>query len=69
LEKEKKDVERLLFDAENFDKSQKIVNYLNQRKKYLVEKDLFSKVDAEYFELGVMQGRKLSPLHFLDDIL
>jgi len=55
LEKEKKEFEQLIVDAENFDKSQKILNYLNERKKYLLENSLFTDEEAAYFEWGLKQ--------------
>jgi hypothetical protein len=62
-EKEKRNLEQLIVDAENFDRAQKIVNYLKERKLYLEENNLFSREEAEYFEWGIKQCMKLNPLH------
>lgn len=56
LEKEKKEFEQLIVDAENFDKSKKILNYLNERKKYMLENNLFTDDEAAYFEWGLKQS-------------
>lgn len=63
LEKEKKEIEQLIVDAENFDKSQKILGYLNERKKYLLENSLFTDDEAAYFEWGLKQSLLLNPLY------
>ncbi|CAD0224572.1 hypothetical protein [Chryseobacterium sp. JV274] len=48
-EEERKEVEKLIVDADNFDKLQKIVHYLNERKKYLLENNLFTKLRVHVF--------------------
>lgn len=63
LEEERKEVEKLIVDADNFDKSQKILHYLNERKKYLLENNLFTKEEAEYFDWGINQFNLLNPLY------
>ncbi len=61
-EEEKIKIEKLIIDAENFDKSQRILNYLNERKKYLINNNLYTNAEAEYYEWGKSQCIKLCPL-------
>lgn len=65
FEKEKREFEQLIVDAENFDKSQKIVSYLNERRNYLQKNNLFTDEEAVYFEWGLKQILSLNP--FYDD--
>ncbi|WET50799.1 hypothetical protein PYS58_06610 [Chryseobacterium indologenes] len=62
-EKEKKDLEQLIVDAENFDRAQKVLNYLKERKKYLQEHNLFTEDEVAYFDWGLNQYLLLNPLY------
>jgi hypothetical protein len=63
LEKEKKALEQLIVDAENFDRAQKVLNYLKERKKYLQEHNLFTEDEVAYFDWGLNQYLLLNPLY------
>jgi hypothetical protein len=62
IEEEKIKIEKLLIDADNFEKAQRIQNYLNERKKYLINNNLYSKEEADYNEWGMDQCKALNPL-------
>lgn len=62
LEKEKKEIEKLMIDAENFEKAQKISNYLNERKRYLINNNLYTAEEAAYYEWGIYIYELLNPL-------
>lgn len=63
LEKEKKALEQLIVDAENFDRAQKVLNYLKKRKKFLQEHNLFTADEVAYFDWGLKQYLLLNPLY------
>lgn len=61
IEEEKRKIEKLMIDAENFEKSQRILNYLNERKRYLLENNLYTENESKYYEWGVNQCKILNP--------
>jgi len=62
IEDEKREIENLIIVAENFEKSQRILKYLNERKKFLVENNLYTENQKKYYEWGVSQCNLLNPL-------
>lgn len=62
IENENKKIEKLITEAENFDKAKKIERYLIERKEFLIQNNLFSNEEKLYFEWGMSQCRKLNPL-------
>lgn len=62
IEEEKRKIEKLIIDAENFEKSQRILNYLNERKRFLLESNLYTENEAKYYEWGIIQCNLLNPL-------
>ncbi|MCP1299188.1 hypothetical protein ACFQO9_01455 [Chryseobacterium zhengzhouense] len=62
IEDEKREIEKLIMDAENFEKSQRILNYLNERKRFLLENNLYTENQQKYYEWGVGQSNLLNPL-------
>lgn len=61
-EREQKSIEELIVIAENFDKAKKIENYLNERKNYLIDNNLYTPDEKIYFEWGIKQCQNLNPL-------
>lgn len=51
LENEK--LEQLIDNAEKWDQTEKILNYLTKRKQTLIENDLFNEKEKEYYEWGL----------------
>lgn len=62
IEQQRKEVEKLILTAENFDKAKKIEIYLSERKSFLIENNLFTKKEEDYFEWGMKQFLELNPL-------
>ncbi|OJX30424.1 MAG: hypothetical protein BGO86_00300 [Chryseobacterium sp. 36-9] len=62
FEEEQKAVDELVITAENFDKSKKIENYLNERKNYLIRNNIFTDEEEIYFEWGMKQCQNLNPI-------
>ena len=56
-------MEQLIVDAENFDRAQKVLNYLKKRKKFLQEHNLFTADEVAYFDWGLKQYLLLNPLY------
>lgn len=63
IEEEKSKIEKLIVDAESFEKSLKILNYLKERKSYLIKHNLYTYEEAEYYEWGIKQSTLLNPLY------
>ena len=62
IEKEIKKVEKLIMEAENFDKAKKIEKYLTERKEWLMQNNLFTNEEKLYFDWGIQQYKRLNPL-------
>lgn len=62
IEREQKEIENLKIAVNNFDEAKKIENYLQERKKYLISNNLFTKEEQDYYEWGIKQYQILNPL-------
>lgn len=61
-EDEKNKLEKLLKDSDDLDKSKKMEYYLNERREYLLSKNLFTDEEKYYFEWGIKKARWINPL-------
>lgn len=61
-EDEKNKLEKLLKFSDDLDKSRKIEYYLNERREYLLSKNLFTDEEKNYFEWGIKKARWINPL-------
>lgn len=61
-EREQEKIKQLIIDAEAFDKTQKVVKYLLERKAYLIENNFFTDEEQKYFDWGMQQLTNLNPL-------
>ena len=61
-EDEKNKLEKLLKFSDDLDKSKKIEYYLNERREYLLSKNLFTDEEKNYFEWGIKKARWINPL-------
>lgn len=62
IENENKKIEKLITEAENFDKAKKIERYLIERKEFLIQNNLSSNEEQLYFEWGMEKYQALNPL-------
>lgn len=61
-EDEKNKLEKLLKFSNDLDEAKKIELYLNERKEYLLSKNLFNEDEKEYYEWGIKKARWINPL-------
>ena len=61
-ENEKDKLEKLLKFSDDLDNSKKIEYYLNERREYLLSKNLFTDEEKNYFEWGIKKARWINPL-------
>ena len=59
---EKIKLEKLLKFSDDLSKAKKIENYLNERKEFLLSKNLFNEDEKEYYEWGIKKTAWLNPL-------
>lgn len=62
IEKEQEKLKQLISDAEEYDIAKKVENYLNERKTYLEQANLFTDNEKEYFEWGMKKLAELNPI-------
>ncbi|WP_449400976.1 hypothetical protein [Chryseobacterium wanjuense] len=62
---EKQKVDDLRESAYQFEKAEKIYNYLNKRKEFLIKKELYTDVEKEYYEWGILKTKQIDPLENL----
>lgn len=61
-DEEKIKLEKLLKFSDDLDKAKKIEYYLNERREFLLSKNLFNKEEKEYYEWGIKKVAWLNPL-------
>lgn len=59
---EKSKLDNLLNFSNELDKAKKIEIYLNERREYLLSKDLFTNEEEEYYEWGLKKAAWINPL-------